>query len=461
MNDFESKVLAGLKSGARSRHLGFAVSGGADSIAMITAAASLLKENKISAEKLFVITVNHFIRPDEETCGDADFVLDYCKKLSDLGIAVEAFCYALKKGQVAETSEQRGGGIEDAARFLRYQQFEKFIKDKNIDYLCLAHNQNDQLETLVMRFLQGSTGIAAAGIKSERDFYLRPLLNISRKEIEDYLISKNISWRTDSTNLETEYLRNRIRNNLIPLLNEQFQGWQTGVLNGAQKQLENSKVIQRLVDEIQIETVSQSQCAVQVSVSLAEFFKYGSGVQIPLLLKMCNMISSSNRVPYVFLKDFCNAATEAFTENEKNDFTRRFCDLEICCKKNGIIVKKYVKTETDLCFFGIIEETGNYEFPFGQIGFENSCDGKVSVVLNGNNTGVTVALPVCVRNAQAGDVVLTAEGNYKKVADVFSDWKAGNELRELIPVIQDLSENQRIKCIFGQAAGFNNWIVKE
>lgn len=461
MDIFEKKVLDGFcnavteteKIQTSEINLGLAVSGGADSIAMLSAFSFLLKEKLIPVKNIFVITVNHYIRPDSETCGDAQFVMEFCQQLKNQGMNINSYLCELKKGQVSEIALQRGAGIEEAARFIRYQKFEEFIEHNNIDYLCLAHNQNDQLETLLMRFLQGSSGNALAGIQKSRNKYIRPLLNITRDEIESYLTSKHITWRTDSTNLDTEYLRNKIRHKLMPLLNQEFPGWQKAVLSGAEKQLNVNKVISDLVDEIEIKAEESS-----AFVSISDFCKYGEGVRIPLLFKMCNLVSSESRIPYLFLKDFC-------TEIEKNlqgkNLALHFSELEISYKNNGILVKKYVKTETDLCFFAIIEETGEYKFPFGSILFESDNSKEVSVFVAGHKLSRKFNLPLCVRNVQSGDMILTADGKLKKVNEVLSDWKIPEDKKTVIPVVQDLSDQQKILCILGSVAGFNDWIVKE
>lgn len=460
MNSFESKLLAGFGSAVNAQKLGIAVSGGADSIALLTGACRLIKENKLSAQNIFVITVNHYIRPENETCGDAAFVVDYCNQLKLQGLPVTVELCELGKGEVQKMAEERGAGIEEAARYLRYQKFEEFIQENQLDYLCLAHNRNDQVETLVMRFLQGSGSGASGGIRSERGQFLRPMLEISRKEIEEYLKECECSWRNDSTNFDTDYLRNKIRHKLIPVLDDLFPGWQGSVLNGGEKQRNLNLLVQKLVEQVPLSRRHFGNVAGSVC-SYSAFVECNLEIQIQVLLRMFNAVSEESRIPYNFLKKVCNEISiRGKNCSEKEDFWH-FSDMEIICKNNEIIVKKYAKTETDLCFFDIIEETGNYKFPFGVLSLHGLDDGKASVYVNDENLMVEVPLPVCVRNTQPGDVVMTADGNYKKVSDVFSDWKVREDKKILIPVLQDVGSSQKILCILGCVAGFNNWIVKE
>ena len=449
LNIFEQKVFNGLQNcglnispSDSNLTLGAAVSGGADSIAMLTALLSL-------GFKVEVITVNHYIRPDKETCADVDFVLSYCRELANKGYKVNCTVKELKRGQVTSLSEKRGCGIEEAARFLRYEAFDAFIKEKNLEYLCLAHNQNDQIETLVMRFLQGSSGNAVLGILNRREEYIRPLLEINRSQIEEYLKEKNLSWQTDSSNFDTKYLRNKIRHKVIPLLDEEFPGWQKAVLSGAEKQVEDKIFIQKLLDGINIEKTSDGN-----SVTVKDFFSLPMGMQVQLLLRMCNLCSEENRIPYKFLKD------TVFAFNHNEDCFKIYADLEIIRKKDHIIVKKYSKSQTDLCFFDIIEKEGRYEFPFGNISFMKK-ENLNQVFVNDQPYDFYVNFPVCVRNAQAGDVVLDKEGHFRKVSDVYTAWKVPKTKKDYIPLIQGLDKNQKILCILGGAIGFDNWIVKE
>ena len=127
------------------------------------------------------------------------------------GYDVELTVHELQKGLVAALAEKKSIGIEAAARELRYEAFDKFIEQNKLKCLCLAHNKNDQIETVLMRFLQGSGTGGLKGILEKREIYVRPLLDIERFEIEEYLRLNNISFRTDSTNFNSVYLRNRIR----------------------------------------------------------------------------------------------------------------------------------------------------------------------------------------------------------------------------------------------------------
>ncbi len=461
MCEFEKKVKDKfddiLQSDARGGAyppIGVAVSGGADSIALLLSMSEIISP-------LYVITVNHNIRPAAESGGDVDFVLEVCGELRKRGRDVICEAVELERGAVAQEAEMRGGGIEEAARYLRYAAFEKFVAERGLGVLCTAHNMNDQLETVLMRFLQGSPAEAAGGIRARREIGVsgsviaRPLLDISRTEIEAYVQTRGFTWRTDKTNYETDYLRNRIRLNLVPFLNEQFPGWQKSVLSGADKACDDAELILSCVEKVPVSAGSDGE----VEISLNEFQSSPLAVQRRLILSACNKAGERARIPNQFVKDVLSAVRES------DGFTKHFAGIDIILKKNRLFVKKHQEINTDLVFSDIIEKTGSFEFPFGNLDVFNyrEQDGKkfVTVCAGESSIAEDIALPFCIRNVRLGDMVLCADGSLKKVSDVFSDWHVAPEKKGLIPVIQLLNEkSQGIKAILGGFLGYKDWIVK-
>ncbi|MBQ0052338.1 MAG: tRNA lysidine(34) synthetase TilS, partial [Treponema sp.] len=265
--NFEEKVLQGLlKCGVSAESvsiktpLGVAVSGGADSVSLLLALSRIFSPDFIK-----VITVNHGIREKSQTDGDAAFVKDFCKKL---GI----FCKekVFEQGQIQKIAEARRKGIEEAARFKRYEAFEDFIKEENLVGLCLAHHQGDVLETVLMRFFNGSGAEGLSGIASRREKYLRPLLEINRQEIESYLVQNNISWCTDSTNSQNDYARNKIRNLLVPFLNENFPQWQEGLVSASEK-FQADKLFFEAVVSQKLQKLVKEQTETEIVLDLDKF----------------------------------------------------------------------------------------------------------------------------------------------------------------------------------------------
>jgi len=201
-------------------------------MALLTALLALRDSGVIGKDALFCLHVEHGIRPAEESQGDAEFVREFCKSNG-----IECKIENIPPGKAVDLARKKGIGIEAAARFFRHRAFSKEasrLGEKTI--ILLAHTKDDLLETALMRILRGagSAGLSAMPVKRGR--LLRPLLKMTRADVVEYLKAKNISWREDSTNADEKYLRNRIRRSLIPLLNDTFPSWKSGVFNMAQTQ---------------------------------------------------------------------------------------------------------------------------------------------------------------------------------------------------------------------------------
>jgi tRNA(Ile)-lysidine synthase len=228
MKRFEAALAAGLGDWPQGTAFIAAVSGGADSTAMLAGLAVLRRDRAFG---LSCLHVEHGIRPAEESEGDAEAVRELCGKL-DLSCRI----VHIVRGRIAEAAGKWGTGIEAAARFFRHRVWLKEARRLGAARVLAAHTRDDVLELLLMRFLRGSGPAGLAGIPRERGCVLRPMLALGRADALGYLEECGIACRTDSTNADTRYLRNRIRLELIPRLNVLFPGWQKPVLGMAETQ---------------------------------------------------------------------------------------------------------------------------------------------------------------------------------------------------------------------------------
>jgi tRNA(Ile)-lysidine synthase len=184
------------------------VSGGADSICMLYILYSL---REILGLTLYVVHVNHHIR-GAEAQRDADYVRDTCGKLGVEFIQADV--------DVLQMVKETGMSEEEAGRKARYQVFYELADKKKANKIAVAHNLNDNSETVLFNLFRGSGIKGLTGIPVKRDSIVRPLLCCTREEIEVYLYSQNIAFCTDSTNHTTEYSRNRLRLELLPYIKE-------------------------------------------------------------------------------------------------------------------------------------------------------------------------------------------------------------------------------------------------
>lgn len=181
------------------------LSGGADSVCLLLALRELADDMEFSLE---AIHINHCLR-GEESDGDEQFCRELCRRLDIPFTAVSC--------NVREYAAKNRLSCEEAAREMRYEAFRCHTEGKK---LATAHNADDNLETMLLNIIRGTGLKGISGIPPVRDNIIRPLIAVSRAEIEDYLRNIGQNFVTDSSNLTDDYTRNKIRHNIIPLMKE-------------------------------------------------------------------------------------------------------------------------------------------------------------------------------------------------------------------------------------------------
>jgi tRNA(Ile)-lysidine synthase len=188
-----------------------AVSGGPDSVALLKALELLSPEYRMT---LVAAHLNHGLR-GEDASRDEEFVKQLCREMG-----IECEC---RTADIASLSRGSGRSLEDLSREVRYDFLADVAGNYRADKIALGHNLHDQVETVIMNFLRGSGPGGLRGILPVREFiYVRPLFNVRRDEIITFLEAHGMTFMSDSSNVETYYLRNRIRNELIPELTQHY-----------------------------------------------------------------------------------------------------------------------------------------------------------------------------------------------------------------------------------------------
>lgn len=186
------------------RRAGVAVSGGVDSTALLIA----LAEWKQRGFEICALHVNHQLRGTDSD-HDEEFVRTQCDTLD---IRLHVWRVSVDAARVRET------GIENAAREARRAVLLQAVDELELDAIATAHHMNDQAESVLLAILRGGGARRLAGIRAVDLPWIRPLLDVRRDEIEQFLEERNVSPRLDETNTETRFLRNRIRHDVLPLL---------------------------------------------------------------------------------------------------------------------------------------------------------------------------------------------------------------------------------------------------
>ena len=187
------------------------VSGGPDSITMLDILLKIKQAKQISFD--FVVAhVNHMIR--EEAKEDEEYVKNYCIKND-----IQFYTKSIDVQKIANTNKI---STEEAGRNARYEFFDEVLQKTKGNKIAIAHNKNDKVETIIMNELRGCGIQGLKGIEPIREKYIRPLIECERKEIEEYCKENNIEPRIDKTNFENIYTRNKIRNIVIPYIEQEF-----------------------------------------------------------------------------------------------------------------------------------------------------------------------------------------------------------------------------------------------
>ena len=206
VNEFFDTGIIGAKD-----NIIVALSGGMDSMCLLDVFYRLSQEFNY---KLYAVHVNHGIRGEEAT-RDMNFVKKYCES-----IGVNLF---IKKIDAVSYSKKEKLTLEEAARILRYNELDKIYKDfakKNKTYILVAHHDQDQVETIIHNMVRGSGIKGLSGMKNISNYIIRPFLNSKKSDIEEYVKKYNIPYVIDSTNSDTKYTRNYIRNEIVSRLTE-------------------------------------------------------------------------------------------------------------------------------------------------------------------------------------------------------------------------------------------------
>ena len=193
----------------RGESLVVGLSGGADSVALTDALASLQRRRGF---RLVAAHLDHALRPG--SADDAAFCHAFC---GTLGVPIRC-----GTANVRARASREKGGLEQAARHERYSFLRRVMDDDGAVAIVVGHTEDDQAETLLLRLLRGAGASGLAGMRPRSGCILRPLLGVSRARVVEHLRARGIAWREDPSNADPAHLRNRVRHELLPYLEQRF-----------------------------------------------------------------------------------------------------------------------------------------------------------------------------------------------------------------------------------------------
>jgi tRNA(Ile)-lysidine synthase len=213
-----------------------ACSGGRDSTALLHAMAQLQRDGRLQSD-LAAVHVNHQLR-GEDSMSDQEQVVRHCASLNVELVVLDG---------LLDPEVVRARGVEAAAREIRYRRYAEVLRLEHHDLLATAHQRDDQLETILMRFITGSGTSRLRGIRPLAGSIIRPMLEAGGNAIDQFISEWNLSYRHDETNRQERFLRNRIRLRLLPLLRELNPQADQAILETARQIGEEEAEIEQLI----------------------------------------------------------------------------------------------------------------------------------------------------------------------------------------------------------------------
>lgn len=380
-------------------------SGGPDSVFLVE---MLLKLREKIDFDIVLVHVNHLLR-GEEAQRDEDFSINYGKSK---GLKVFA-----RKINITSLGKEKGLSLEEAGREARYSFYKEVLEKSNSNKIALAHNKDDQIETFMFRLTRGTGLSGLEGIATKRDRYIRPISEIYKSEIVNYLDENNISYCIDSTNLENEFTRNSIRIDLIPFIEKRY----------------NPKFKDKIFSLI--EEIRDINIFIEKEI---EQFSYDETINIESILKFPKSIRGKILSKYLYKYGLeVNRKKISLIESilEKGGSQEISLDSQYILKKEYNILKiqkiNLIKNNIEEVTFTIPNKIkyGDYiiEAEYVERGEQNK---------NCFYTNLKLGDTLIVRGRKDGDKIIpTGMKGEKKLKEIFINEKIGKEKRDSIPLI--------------------------
>ncbi|MGY3724110.1 tRNA(Ile)-lysidine synthase [Granulicatella balaenopterae] len=405
-----------------------AVSGGVDSMVLLEEWLQLPKE--LQAKKTIVCHVNHQLR--QESDQEEAMVIAECQRL---GVPV----------RIAKWQHHREfpGGLEAAARAFRYQFFREVMAEVDASYLVTAHHADDQVETMLMKLIRGSSLEGVAGIKPSRDFFgstlIRPLLSFSKKTIRQKALEQQITFCEDDSNFTTDYQRNRMRWQIIPQLEQENQQLRRHFAEVSEQLFDVltvekeflAQIIHQYVqfdhqeEELIIDTVKWCQeLSPSLENRLLEYIFY------TYLITLDETIS---RKQLAYVKRFLHVPTAQVDWHLSKDLTLKKC-------YHSLIIRKKVVVSQNVMEEFIIREIGT--IPLSKTEVIEITTGETHLMDSWQVEVPKDCLPLTIRHRQPGDKIQIANTpvKHQKINRFFINQKISTDQRDKIWILSDKNE---------------------
>ena len=404
--------------------VGIALSGGADSVFLLFAILAVAKEKNL---EVIGINLDHSIRENSKV--DSDFVKELCKN--------QGVMCKFKKVQAKEFSSINKMSLEEGARVLRYEFFNELKNSGVVDIIAIGHHMNDNVETILLNIFKGASLTGVSGIAEKHNGFIRPMMEVERCEIEEYVRGNNIDFVTDESNFSCDYERNYIRNEVIPCIENKFPQMKKSITNFAKLAKRDDEYL-----NAQAENIVKIQGNPYIMLSDMDQEPIATrGVKIAM-----KMLGVEKNVYGVNYKDVLNLA-----KNMENG-SRVDIVSNISCYRDYDRITFQKRTETN----NIIEiplNIGNYELGNAKIAIKTQ--EKFEIIANSTYLDFD-KLPknAIIRFRRIGDVFQRTKGTVS-LKEYFIDKKIPARTRDNILVVASGSE---IFAVIGYECGVKCFI---
>lgn len=455
-----------------------ALSGGPDSVLLFYLLKSCSKSIGFEFE---IFYFNHNIRKISIAKREANFV----KALCDF-CAVKLFYKEVPQNFIKEKSKEVGKSLEEFARELRYSELFLLKAEYGFDYIVTAHHKDDQLETLLMRFLGGSGSEGLQGIYDLKNGLARPLLPFTKQEILSFLHKYKIPFLFDHTNKKNFCRRNIIRNKLMPTIKKYFPEASFSILSGA-----NKMELQHEANQFYLRPlVSQAKADKNLWIPINLLFTLPLYLQIQLIFELYNIFSREvflatsdlglannffkiHSVPFAMVKQALLNLASGYKNNQQL-FKFEGVGL-VTSYKDGVAGIKFVASTK---LQKKVEEANEIIFETDNLIQKLKEGNKISgLFINGKidytifislrpTRGSGVAIPFCeiekarevvIRTKREGDFIETLVGT-KKVKKIFCDWKMETGEKEICPVVL---VDKKVASVAGKVLGYADVVASD
>lgn len=409
------------------KHVLLAVSGGVDSITLLHLMHSIPKEIR---PQLSIAHINHQLRPEADN--EELFVKQLAKKYK-----LPFYSYLWNK------VDHPKNGIEEAARNIRYSFFKRIMKDQQIDILMTAHHQDDQVETILMKLTRGSTLAQLTGIQFSQSFaegkLVRPLLSFTKEALYAFAKEQQLSFVEDETNIELDYMRNRFRNQIIPLLKEENNQFNQHVIQFSEDLTDVLEVSKNAIIEKFNLVIRKHKDEWLLDIS--SFSKLSEAYQRLVLKHLLDLLYQTEE--NLYKKKYVDLIQEWILQGEVN--TQLDLQNDNIAQKEYNTVSFTKKKDTD----NLIDEQ---KFTIQHLNqwVELSKNEKIGLFILDDSTEIednedvffideeNLRLPLTIRHRQPGDRMRYAGLNgSKKIKDIFIDDKTPIKRRNQAWIVED------------------------